>query len=206
MGREVLKERQRQVREDAILEAARELMTEQSYAEISMDDLAQRVGISKATLYQHFPSKEELAVRVVLLGMRRGEEHMNTLDPALPAMRRLEQVLRSAISRRADLRAAKLMLARTCIRQHPDYLDQHARLRARFAELIEEAKVAGDIRPELSTEVVLRVFESLVRDIDYADLLAAGNITITDMADSLVTIFFEGVGRRRVPKFLVPGS
>jgi AcrR family transcriptional regulator len=197
MGREVLKERQRRVREEAILEAARELMAEQSYAEISMDDLAQCAGISKATLYQHFPSKEELAVRVVLQGMQRGEAHMDALDPALPAMQRLELVLRSAISRRADLRAAKLMLARMCVRQHPDYLAQHQRLRERFALLIEEAKAAGAIRAELPNEVILRVFESLIRDIDYGDLLASGAASLPEMADALVTIFFQGVGRHQ---------
>ncbi len=72
MNRVSLRERQRQVREDTILDIAHELMVTQGYANMSMDDLAGKVGISKATLYQHFPSKEEVAINVIGRGMRRG--------------------------------------------------------------------------------------------------------------------------------------
>src|SRR4028118_2171798 len=97
MSRLTLRQRQRQLREDAILDAAHELMVSQGYAEMSMDDLAAQVGISKATLYQHFASKEELAVNVIVRGMRQGEEFIANLDPAVPAIQRLEQVMRNGI-------------------------------------------------------------------------------------------------------------
>ena len=72
MNRVSLRERQRQVREDTILDIAHELMVTRGYANTSMDDHAGQVGISKATLYQHFPSKEELAITVIGRGTRRG--------------------------------------------------------------------------------------------------------------------------------------
>jgi AcrR family transcriptional regulator len=57
------REQRRQAREHVILEAAQELMEEHGYDAMTMDDLAARAGITKPTLYQHFPSKEEIAVR-----------------------------------------------------------------------------------------------------------------------------------------------
>lgn len=45
-----LKERQWKLREDAVLDAASELMLDKGYNAMTMDDIANHVGISKATL------------------------------------------------------------------------------------------------------------------------------------------------------------
>ena len=52
-------------RRNAILEAAVELFKEKGFERASMNELARRLGGSKATLYGYFPSKEELFVAVV---------------------------------------------------------------------------------------------------------------------------------------------
>ena len=46
----------------AILEAATELLLEQGLETVSMDAVAQRAGVSKATIYRWWPSKETLAL------------------------------------------------------------------------------------------------------------------------------------------------
>jgi AcrR family transcriptional regulator len=46
----------------AILDAAIELLLEQGLHAMSMDDVAQRAGVSKATIYRWWPSKELLAL------------------------------------------------------------------------------------------------------------------------------------------------
>ena len=54
-----------ETRRNAILEAAVELFKEKGFERASMNELARRLGGSKATLYGYFPSKEELFVAVV---------------------------------------------------------------------------------------------------------------------------------------------
>ena len=49
-----------------ILQVARELMQTRSYLGFSFQDVAERVGIRKASLYHHFPSKESLGVAVLV--------------------------------------------------------------------------------------------------------------------------------------------
>jgi len=44
----------------AILETAFRLFREQGFEKTSMSEITAQVGGSKATLYRHFPSKEEL--------------------------------------------------------------------------------------------------------------------------------------------------
>jgi len=46
----------------AILEAAADLLLVRPFREVSMDELAERAGVSKATIYRWWPKKESLAL------------------------------------------------------------------------------------------------------------------------------------------------
>jgi AcrR family transcriptional regulator len=48
--------------ENAVLEAAAELLLDQGLAAVSMDAIAARAGVSKATIYRWWPTKETLAL------------------------------------------------------------------------------------------------------------------------------------------------
>lgn len=48
-----------------IVDIARELIQTRSYLGFSFQDVADRVGLRKASLYHHFPSKESLGVAVL---------------------------------------------------------------------------------------------------------------------------------------------
>ncbi len=52
--------RRSQAKGEQILKAARELFLSQGYGAVSMDEVANRAGVSKATVYNHFNSKEQL--------------------------------------------------------------------------------------------------------------------------------------------------
>jgi TetR/AcrR family transcriptional repressor of nem operon len=54
----------------SILRAARELIQTRSYLGLSFQELADRVGIRKASLYHHFPSKEALGIAVLERGVQ----------------------------------------------------------------------------------------------------------------------------------------
>ena len=47
---------------DLILDAADRLLARYGYRKMTMEDLAQEVGIGKGTIYLHFPSKEEVVL------------------------------------------------------------------------------------------------------------------------------------------------
>ena len=50
----------RKARRAQLLGAAQEIFVAQGYHQAAMDDIAERAGVSKPVLYQHFPSKLEL--------------------------------------------------------------------------------------------------------------------------------------------------
>lgn len=50
---------------DRIMEAAIDLFTEQGFDKTSLREVAERVGVTKAALYYHFQSKEELLASLI---------------------------------------------------------------------------------------------------------------------------------------------
>ena len=48
---------------ERILDAALDLFIEQGYDKTSLREIAERVGVTKAALYYHFESKEEIFAR-----------------------------------------------------------------------------------------------------------------------------------------------
>ncbi|MEP7042080.1 MAG: helix-turn-helix domain-containing protein [Dokdonella sp.] len=77
---------------DTIIGEARELFREHGYAGASMQDLAARVGIRKASLYTRFPTKESLVAEVLALTLR--ETFADLADESAGWFARYEEVIR----------------------------------------------------------------------------------------------------------------
>jgi AcrR family transcriptional regulator len=61
----VTRQRRKQARPQELLDAALELFVEKGFAATRAEEVAQRAGVSKGTLYLYYPSKEELFKAVV---------------------------------------------------------------------------------------------------------------------------------------------
>lgn len=59
------RQRRKEARPQELLDAALQLFVEKGYAATRTDEVAQRAGVSKGTLYLYYPSKEELFKAVV---------------------------------------------------------------------------------------------------------------------------------------------
>ena len=57
---------------ERILEVSLELFAQSGYLGTSMSDIAKQLGLTKAALYKHFPSKQSILDQIVA--------HMNQLD------------------------------------------------------------------------------------------------------------------------------
>src|SRR4051794_14580246 len=55
----------RSARRAQLLEAAREVFVAKGYYAAAVDDIAERAGVSKPVVYQHFPGKLELYLALI---------------------------------------------------------------------------------------------------------------------------------------------
>lgn len=65
------KERERQAREEDIINAAEKIFIEKSYSGASMEEIAKECEFTRKTLYQYFGNKEDLYYAVIIRGFTR---------------------------------------------------------------------------------------------------------------------------------------
>lgn len=89
-----------------ILHAGLALFAEAGFAGTSIRAIAQRVGINSATLYAHYPSKEQVLADLVLIGHRELATRLTSALTALPAdttpQARLAAVVRAHVLLHTD--------------------------------------------------------------------------------------------------------
>ena len=85
----------REERRAQVLRAAREVFVAQGYHTAAMDDIAERAGVSKPVLYQHFPGKLDLYVALLDDGIA---VLLDTLRASLEATTDNKQRVRGAIA------------------------------------------------------------------------------------------------------------
>jgi len=93
------------VREESILQAAAACFGEQGYRATTLEMVAERLGISRVTLYRYCPSKEELLIRVFersIAIFQRGVQQICAQD--VPPEEKLRQIIRHQIRLMADHR------------------------------------------------------------------------------------------------------
>jgi len=78
----------------AIIDAATELFLRHGYLGTSMDQIAALAGVSKPTVYKHFPDKERLFTEIVLGALDRAGDPFRAELTALAETNQLEKDLR----------------------------------------------------------------------------------------------------------------
>jgi AcrR family transcriptional regulator len=208
-----LKDRQRQMRENAILEAAHSLLSEKGYQGMTMDDLATRVGIAKGSLYQHFKSKEDL-ISVALVSFMDGiTNYIDTLPSTQPAIERIKLTCRKALTLRFQDGFPDILGARAFVKDsltgNPAYSASAERLVLALTGLFDTAKKQGDVANDIPTELLVHATIGRMREPELDPLIAQGRVQPEETVDFLVQMFLGGVvtdwqrsKMRRAPKAL----
>ncbi len=71
-----LREDEREVRKQLIIKAAMELFEEKSFHDIGMRDIAVKAGVSAASIYRYFPSRDDLFVDALLQDINSIEQRL----------------------------------------------------------------------------------------------------------------------------------
>jgi AcrR family transcriptional regulator len=85
----------RSARRAQLLDAARDVFADQGYHAAAMDDIAERAGVSKPVLYQHFPGKLELYQALLTTY---ADELVGQVEAALAATAENEERVQAAVA------------------------------------------------------------------------------------------------------------
>jgi AcrR family transcriptional regulator len=188
-----------------ILDVAYRLFLERGYRHTTMDDIAQELGMSKKTLYKHFPGKLDLlAACFDLLRTRMTAKVEAVLDNRyLP----FPLKIRSFLSVVANYLAPINPEIFEDLREHaPEiwqelkaYINESAHMR--FAKLVEEGASKGLVNPRINVSLVVMLYASAIQSLwdpkfhsQFPENLQKGmKISPSEVFDQTISIIYNGI-------------
>lgn len=194
------KEQMHQARERAILQTACDLLGSKSFDAMTMDDVAGGVGIAKASLYKHFPSKEELCCAAMVEVLHLVRAFLATLDPQLAAVDKLRAVVRWSLERllsnEMPLLPSRNSTLRAVLMANKDYTDGVILLSDSLGEWIVQAQGDGVLNPELPPLAVLYTLYARACDPVVGFLQESGLYQNDEIVDLVLQTCFDGLRAR----------
>jgi len=180
-----------------ILAGARRHFFAHGFRGVTMDDLADELGMSKKTLYAHFSSKTALLQAVIEDKLRRAEADLNrvTAGTAADFPARLHGLLTCMRGHTDEIQPAFI---RDVQREVPELfeLGQNGRrklLHRHFGKLLKEGRKAGTIRKDIPTDLLIEILIGAVDAIINPARLSALGLTLRTGFTQIISVFLEGV-------------
>jgi AcrR family transcriptional regulator len=194
------KEQMLQAREDAIIRNVNLLLAEKGFEAMTVDEVAASVGIAKASLYKHFPSKEDLAAAAMVSVMRRAQDFIATLPLDAAPVDKLRAVVRwtmevklagempSLPSQNSKLRAALV--------GNRDYMDGLMEVSDTLGNWIESAQAQGAINADIPAIAILYTVYARACDPVLEFLKMGGQHSDAQIIALVMNTCFEGLNAR----------
>ena len=188
------------VREEAIIQAVNRLLAEKGFDAMTVDEVAANVGIAKASLYKHFPSKEHLAAVAMVRVMQRARDFCTALAPDATPLDKL----RAATRWMMELKLAGEMPSlpsqnstlRTTLIANQDYMNGLIEVSDLLGGWIEAAQADGSISAKLPPIVVLYTLYARACDPVLEFLMMSGQHNNDEIVELVLSTCFDGLNAR----------
>ena len=196
------KKQQFEAREEAILDAVNQLLSEKGFDLMTMDDVAGAVGVAKGSLYKHFSSKEKLAAAVMTRLLSQTVEVLDGMPGEWRAARCLEEILRWSLQHRMRGGVPHLPSTRGALQRallfNLEYLALALKVNKRFYALVNEAKREGDIQSGVPDDVIVYTLYARSCDPTVEYLRRDGKLSDAQIVEAMVEATFHGLVGRKI--------
>ncbi len=187
-------------REEAIVQTVNRLLAEKGFEAMTVDEVAQGVGIAKASLYKHFPSKEDLAAAAMVRVLHRTQAFLDGLPASATPLEQLKATVRWAMEVQLAGEMPSLPSQNSSLRAHlmghAAYLDALVGVSDRLGGWIQAAQKAGQINPQIPAIAVLYTLFARACDPVLGFLQASGQYSDAQVLDWVLGTCFEGLNTR----------
>jgi AcrR family transcriptional regulator len=184
---------ERRNRDDAVMAAAIEVMSERGYAATSVQEVADRVGVLKGSLYHYFSSKEDLLYRIVEQSHRQTTEiaeaaaalGLSPLEELLVYLRQSAAWYLNNRDRANIFFTDRRHLTGERLQQSNEwgrYFERH------LQGLIAAGQEDGSIRTDWDTRLVTRYVLGSINSIRFWPSRSGRQFTVDDMTGALVAM------------------
>jgi TetR/AcrR family transcriptional regulator of autoinduction and epiphytic fitness len=194
------KEQMLQAREEAIVQTANRLLAEKGFESMTVDEVAASVGIAKASLYKHFPSKEDLAAAAMVRLMQRTQDFLASVPADHKPIDKLRAVVRWAMEVQLAGEMPSLphqnSTLRAALMNNRGYLDRLVTISDVLGGWIQAAQADGTLNPKLPAIAVLYTLFARACDPVLGFLKAGGLQSDAQIVELVLATCFDGIAAR----------
>ncbi|MBB3178515.1 TetR/AcrR family transcriptional regulator [Variovorax sp. Sphag1AA] len=183
----------------AILRTAAQLFAEKGYEATSLDNIAERLGMHKATLYHYVDNKESILYQCLVLSFGDLDEVIEkTKDRSIPVLERLRLYVRSlAVAQNNDFGRCLILVGSRPLEmtQGGDIRQFQRRLDATVRDLITEGIADGSIKPCDPSMFSALLFGALNWVPRWHS--ESGKLSVQQVADTFMDMVINGISATR---------
>jgi TetR/AcrR family transcriptional regulator, regulator of autoinduction and epiphytic fitness len=187
-------------REEAIIDVVNRLLSEKGFEAMTVDEVAFEVGVAKASLYKHFPSKEDLAAAAMVRVMQRATEQIKQLEALAKPIDRLKGIARWMMQLKLAGEMPNLPSQNSTLRAtlvgNEAYISSLMQSSDTLGAWIEAAQAAKEISSKLPAIVVLYTLYARACDPVLEFLKASEQYSDAQILDIVEASCFDGLRQR----------
>jgi len=188
--------KKKEVKKEVMRRAALELFKTYGFKKVSMNDVAQRAGVSQVTVYNHFGSKEEL-VRDVMKWFTTGlvDKYTAMINSDLPFLEKLEAIVvdkTEVISQFQGELVQEVMRDDPQLQAHIDDLYNN-KVKPNIISFFNEGTEQGYINRKYSADSIMFYFEVMRRGLASIPDISQRMTRDPNMAKEIIDIMTYGL-------------
>lgn len=186
---------------DTILEKAKSLFIQHGYHGLSMREIAEEVGVSKAALYYHFKDKEELFIAVLNQNLdHMGKEidviRVSSKTNSEMIVKFIEYVLTQPAEQRSVIRLGTQEMSQLSAESRKQFNDTyHQKFIGQVQEIISSGMKNGEFKtmdPDIATWALL----GLLYPYMYPNYFGSSPLS-REKIDLIISLFMDGIRQNK---------
>ena len=184
-----------------IMAITRTMLSEKGYEKIVTSELAERCGISEATIFKYFGSKRDLLIRVA----EQWFEEIIAVDQGASTIQGIHGRLRHLVWESLSVVRKEPTLSRFVLmelRSDPSYRSMHIyelnrKFTGKISALLNEAVKTGEFRDDVPVHVLRDMIFGSIEHQTWAFLRGEGDFSVDLAADSITNVIYRGMATER---------
>ncbi|MBN1104765.1 MAG: TetR/AcrR family transcriptional regulator [Deltaproteobacteria bacterium] len=199
------KPKKSETRKEQILRAAEQVFAQKGFQEATVSDVARKAGLSDATIYEYFPSKEELLFSIPGQTARRSRESMeHLLNHIRGASNKIRAIIYGYLwfyETHPDYAAVAMLV----LKQNRNFLKTAAyedvrELTRLILRVIEEGIAGGEFRPDINPYVVRSAILGAIEHLVIRGVLLGIPENLVELVDPLTDLIVAGIRSEEATK------
>jgi len=195
-------QRKSTIRKEKILKAAERIFAQKGFQETTISDVAQEAGVSDATIYEYFTSKEELLFSIPGETARRGKEfielHLKYIRGAANKIRAVVYHYLDFYQKEPDYASVAMLI----LKQNRKFLETKAYQDVRemsrlIIQVIKEGVASGEFKPQTDPYLVRSMILGTIEHMVIRSVLLGKPENLLEFVDPLTDLLVDGLNREK---------